>query len=117
MALENSPVVPAIGSQFPAMMPPSPPPSRLGAEEGSWIVHQFFSAEELGFSPEEYVARHAHLLGNFSFHLYRYDDPVLGAWLRRIAQLLADDSEIERCRGRYLTQIERHDLCLQTADL
>lgn len=93
------------------------PRGRLGKEDGHWIVHQFFSPEELRLSPDEYVARHAHLLGNFSFHLFRYDDPVLATWLGRIAQLLQDDAEIERCRRRYLTPVEMDEVHLQSADL
>ncbi len=99
------------------MTPPLSPRGRIAAEEGSWIVHQFFSADELRLPPEEYVARHAHLLGNFSFHLFRYDDPALAAWLGRIAQLLRDDAEIERCRQRYLTPTELKEMHLQSAEL
>lgn len=117
MALETIPLIHGVGSQSPGLTPSSSPLGRLGAEEGSWIVHQFFSAEELQLSPEEYVARHSHLLGNFSFHLYRYDNPVLGTWTRRIAQLLADDAEIERCRQRFLTRIEQDELRRQTAEV
>ena len=46
-------------------------------EEGDWIAREFFSAAELQKSPEEYAARHAHLLGCFSLHFYRYRDPAL----------------------------------------
>jgi hypothetical protein len=65
-------------------------------EEGDWIAQQFFSPAELRLSPEEYAARHAHALGCFSFHLYRYCDPVLGAWVRRVGEILATEGEVER---------------------
>src|SRR5947208_15223320 len=75
-------------------------------EEGDWIVQQFFSPEDLRMSPEEYVARHAHALGCFSFHFYRYRDPTLGAWVRRVGELLSSEEEVERCRQRYLSAEE-----------
>jgi hypothetical protein len=75
-------------------------------EEGDWISKQFFSMQDLRLSPEEYVARHAHTLGNFSFHLYRYRDPALGDWIRRVAEILCTKEEIERCRERYLSPNE-----------
>jgi hypothetical protein len=72
-------------------------------EEGDWIAHQFFSAAELRMSPEEYTARHAHALGCFSFHFYRYRDPALGAWVRRVGEILATEGEVERCQQRFLS--------------
>src|SRR5437762_13457761 len=75
-------------------------------EEGDWIAQQFFSAEDLRMSPEEYAARHAHLLGCFSFHFYRYRDPVLGAWVRRLGEILSTEGEVERCQQRFLKREE-----------
>jgi hypothetical protein len=72
-------------------------------EEGDWIVRQFFSPADLQLEPEEYVARHAHFLGTFSFHFYRFRDPGLGAWVRRVGELLASEEEVERCRERFLS--------------
>jgi hypothetical protein len=57
-------------------------------------------------SPEEYTARHAHLLGCFSLHSYRYRDPVLGAWVRRLGEILSSEDEVERCRQEFLTPEE-----------
>jgi hypothetical protein len=75
-------------------------------EEGDWIAQQFFSREDLSLSPEEYAARHGHALGCFSFHFYRYRDPTLGAWVRRVAEILATEGEVERCRQRFLSSEE-----------
>lgn len=75
-------------------------------EEGDWAVRQFVSPADLQREPEEYVARHAHALGAFSFHLYRFNDPELGAWVRRVGELLASAEEVERCRGRFLSPDE-----------
>jgi hypothetical protein len=86
----------------------NPPPlseSRFN-EEGDWIARQFFSAADLQLTPEEYAARHAHLLGCFALHLYRYRDPVLGDWVRRLGEILSDEGEVERCRRRFLTPEE-----------
>jgi hypothetical protein len=75
-------------------------------EEGDWIVHQAFSTADLAMSAEEYAARHAHLWGCFSLDQYRYRDPVLGAWIRRLGEILFSDGEVERCRQRFLTPEE-----------
>jgi hypothetical protein len=75
-------------------------------EEGDWIVRQFVSPADLEREPEEYVARHAHALGAFSFHLYRFRDPGLGAWVHRVGELLASQEEVERCRERFLSPDE-----------
>ena len=75
-------------------------------EEGDWIVRQFVSPADLRLEPEEYVARHAHALGGFSFHLYRFRDPGLGAWVHRVGELLASQEEVERCRERFLSPDE-----------
>lgn len=73
---------------------------------GDWIARQFLSTDDLQMSPEEYAARHAHQWGCFSLHQYRYADPVLGAWDRRLGEILFSSVEIERCRHRFLTTEE-----------
>lgn len=83
----------------------SPSESRAN-EDGDWIAQQFFSSEDLRLTPEEYVARHAHALGCFSFHFYRYRDPILGAWIGRVGELLSIDGAIERCQERFLSPDE-----------
>ncbi|MBY0228406.1 MAG: hypothetical protein K2W96_03910 [Gemmataceae bacterium] len=88
------------------MTPTSSPDPRFDAEDDE-IAEQFFSSEDLLLSPEEYVARHAHGWGCFSFHFYRYRNAALGAWVRRVGQLLFDAVEIERCRERFLSPKER----------
>jgi hypothetical protein len=75
-------------------------------EEGDWIVRQFISPADLRREPEEYVARHEHSLGAFSFHFYRFSDPELGAWVHRVGELLASDEEVERCRQGFLSPDE-----------
>ncbi len=85
----------------------APTPSRTRSdEEGDWIAQQFFSPADLQLSPEEYAARHAHALGCFSFYQFRYRDPTLGAWVRRLGEILASEEEVERCRQRFLTPEE-----------
>lgn len=85
-------------------------------EEGDWIAQQFFSPEELRLSPEEYAARHAHALGCFSFHFYRYRDPALGAWVRRVGEILSAEGEVERCRERFLSSEDRAAVRRQEAE-
>lgn len=75
-------------------------------EEGDWIARQFLSPADLQMSPEEYAARHAHLWGCFSLHQRRYADPMLGAWVRRLGEILFSEEEVERCRRRFLTSEE-----------
>jgi hypothetical protein len=74
--------------------------------EGESILRQFFSPDDLRLHPEEYVARHSHEWGCFSFHFYRYGDVELGNWIRSVGELLFKDGEVERCRMLYLTPTE-----------
>jgi len=71
--------------------------------EGDALVRELFAPADLAMSPEEYAARHAHEWGCFSFHRYRYRDPALGAWVRRLGEIFSSDEELDRCRQRYLT--------------
>jgi hypothetical protein len=74
--------------------------------EGDWLAQQFFSPADLQQSPEEYAARHAHEWGCFSLHRYRFHDPALGGWVRRLGEILFDAEELERCRQRLHTPDE-----------
>jgi hypothetical protein len=86
------------------------------SEEGDWIAQQFFTPTALRMSPEEYAARHAHALGCFSFHFYRYRDPALGAWVRRVGEILSTQGEVERCRQQFLSPEELADVQRQAAE-
>jgi hypothetical protein len=86
------------------------------SEEGDWIARQFFSAADLQLSPEEYVARHAHLLGCFALHRYRYRDPSLGAWVRRVGEILSTEGEVERCQHQFLRPEEETVVHRQEAE-
>ena len=77
---------------------------------------KFFSDEDLSLSPEEYAARHGHEWGCFSFHLYRYRDPALGAWVRRVGEILDSAAELEQCRARHLTAQELADIRQQESE-
>jgi hypothetical protein len=74
--------------------------------EGDEIARHFFSEDDLRLSPEEYAARQAHNWACFSAHRYRYRDAALGAWVRRLGEILFDEAELERCRQRFLTADE-----------
>jgi len=71
-------------------------------EDGDWIVRQFVASADLAQSPEEYVAHHAHRLGNFSFQRFRFVDPKLENWVRRVGEILASDQAVARCREQFL---------------
>jgi hypothetical protein len=73
-----------------------------------------FSDADLRMAPEEYAARHAHEWGCFYYHLYRYADPALGVWVRRLGEILFNDDELERCRRRHLTA-EEYEAVLRRA--
>ena len=79
-------------------------------EEADWIVQQMFSPADLALSPEEYAACHAHEWGCFAYHLYRFRDPVLGAWVRRFGEILSSSEELERLRHTFLTAEERETI-------
>lgn len=79
------------------------PPLDIYANEIDGDIPAFFSESDLRMTPEEYAARHAHLFACFSFHRFRYRDTALGAWMRRLGEILFDEVEVERCRQRYLT--------------
>jgi hypothetical protein len=75
-------------------------------EEGDWIARQFFSADDLKMSPEEYAALHAQNIGCFALHRYRYRDPALGAWVRRFGEIFDNAAQLEECRQRFLSPQE-----------
>jgi hypothetical protein len=70
------------------------------------MARVFFSEDDLRMTPEEYAARHGHEWECFGLRLYRYRDPALGAWVRRLGEILFDGAELERCRRRILTAEE-----------
>jgi hypothetical protein len=98
------------------MTPNATPVGNRFDEEGDWMARQFFAPEDLRMTPEEYAARHAHLIGSFSLHRYRYRDPVLGAWVRRLGEILASEAEVERCRLQFLAPEERAAVKKQEAE-
>ena len=85
---------------------PLPNPDGSFDEEGDWIVRQFIAPGELRLIPEEYVARHAHALGAFSFSRYRFRDSTLATWVDQVGQLLASEEQIKLCRERFLSPEE-----------
>lgn len=91
---------------MPEQAPTALPRSQRFGGPGDDIARSFFTDNDLALAPEEYVARHAHEWGSFSFHEYRYDNAPLGAWVKRVGELLFADGEVERCRLQYLTPNE-----------
>lgn len=74
--------------------------------DGDWVARQFFSDADLQGSPEEYAARNAHNIMCFSFHEYRFRDPALAAWIRRLHEILVTQGEVELCRQQFLSKEE-----------
>lgn len=71
-------------------------------------------------SPEEWVARHGHSIGCFSYHRYRYRNQELGVWMCRVGELLTGgvtQAELEAHRRKYLTPIEYAKITKQIADI
>lgn len=83
------------------------PPFNRRDEYGDWLVLNFFSPSDLAMSPEEYVARNAHLIGCFGFHEYKFRDQQLMHWVARVDELLSTEGAVERCREDLLTPDER----------
>lgn len=78
-----------------------------------------YSAEEedykatfpyLTMSPEEYVARKAHVIGAFSCHRTKLKDERLKAWLQRVFDLLIDRERLPALRCQFLTPEEVADI-------
>ncbi len=84
----------------------SSPNDRLKEQVGDEIARAMFSPSDLQMSAEEYAARHAQDWACFSLDQYRFRDPVLGAWVRRLGEILFTEGELERCRQRFLTPEE-----------
>lgn len=91
-------------------------PANRFDDDGDWIVRQMFSEADLACLPEEYAARHAHEWGCFSYHRYRYRDPALGVWIRRLGEIFSSEGEVEQCRQRFLTAEELADVRRQEAE-
>lgn len=71
--------------------------------EGDDLARSFFLPADLTMSPEEYAARNAHKWGCFSLDEYRYRDPNLGKWVKRLGEIFFTRGEVERCRLAYLS--------------
>jgi hypothetical protein len=60
-------------------------------------------------APELYAAREGHRWGCFSFDEYRYRDPVLDRWIRRLGDIFFQRNgapNIEALRRQYLSKEE-----------
>ncbi|MCX5747667.1 MAG: hypothetical protein NT062_34820 [Proteobacteria bacterium] len=57
-------------------------------------------------SPEEYAARNAARIMEFSLGRFRYRDPNLDSWLQRLQEILTDGKLVTACREQYLTADE-----------
>ncbi len=59
-----------------------------------------------GLSPEEYAARWAQGIISFSMDQYRYEDPILDAWVQRLGTILFTRGAVMACRRHFLTAEE-----------
>ena len=57
-------------------------------------------------SPEEYVARHAHLVLCFGTWKWKFRDADLARWLYEVHVNLRDRAKREACRERFLSAEE-----------
>jgi hypothetical protein len=63
-----------------------------------------------GLSPQEYAARQAHRIGSFSLDEYRYRDPGIQEWIRKLGDILfrrPGAPSLDELRNRLLTAEER----------
>jgi hypothetical protein len=84
--------------------------------EGDWEALQLFSEADRSMSPEEYAARRSHLWDCFALHFYRYRDPILGTWVRRVGELFDNPQEVQKLRERLLTNKELAEIERQMAE-
>lgn len=84
--------------------------------EGDEIARRLFSPDDFALTPEEYAARHAHEWGLFSFHRFRYRDPNLGAWIRRLGEIIEDDAQVEKFKQQFLTPKEIAEIEVESAE-
>ena len=73
-------------------------------EERDDAINLHFPWREM--SPEAYAAQYSHQIGAYAFHLYRFRDPAIGRWARRLGEILTNPDEMEKCRREYLTPDE-----------
>jgi hypothetical protein len=67
------------------------------------------SMHRSGFSPEEFAARFAHVMVNFSYDRYRYRQPGLTDWVRRLGDIVFQRNgapPLPELRRRFLTPDE-----------
>lgn len=84
--------------------------------EADQELRQLIREDLFSLAPEEYAARHGHDWLLFSYHLYRYRDAKLGAWVRRVGELLENPDELERWRERLLSPDERAEISRRQAE-
>lgn len=66
-----------------------------------------------GLSPELWAARYAHTVACSSLDEFRYRDPELDAWIRRMHEVLRSPSLLEECRARLLSEDERQRIAAE----
>ncbi len=76
--------------------PTSPFPEKMISEWYSWSET----------SPEEYAAHRSHLIGEFSFDEYAYENKKMEDWLIRLGDIIRDPKKSEECRKKYLSADE-----------
>jgi hypothetical protein len=84
--------------------------------DGDDEIRERIGDEHLRLSPEEYAARYGHNWLLFNYDRYRYRDVALGAWVHRVAELLADQDELDSWRERLLTPDERAKIQQEMAE-
>ena len=77
---------------------------RLARRFGDEAIKAHFRYKTM--SPEEYAARVSHTVGCYNYHTFQYRDPEVGAWARRLGEILTDPDEADRCRREHLTPAE-----------
>ena len=57
-------------------------------------------------SPEEYVARHGHMVWFASYEEYRYRSAAFDVWINEMYRILRDIDNLQSVRLRYCTEEE-----------
>jgi hypothetical protein len=76
----------------------------LAPLEREELIREIFP---IHMAPEEYAARFGHQLNELTFCNYRYNDPVVNAWMQRLERVFFSPDLLKSYQEQFLTHDER----------
>lgn len=64
----------------------------------------------IDIAPEEFAARDGAGWMNFTFHEYRFSDPVLDSWIDAVGKIINDPKALETLQRQYLNPAEFREM-------